>query len=698
MKLCFVFLFTMAVATTVSTSQTARGMAVLLSATAVEAPKPHIILTWDADKGAVSYIVGRKRLSDARFPSEALATLDSLAVTWTDTTVAIGDYYEYRVIKQAIRRTGYDTINKRDILMSHLATGYVAAGIRAAVPPRGRTLVLVDETMSAAIAEELDTLVSDLQFEGWRPKVLTVARAETFNAQAVQAVRELINAEHQTDPLGALLLIGRVPVPYSGDIAPDGHVPDHQGAWPCDGCYGDVDGTYTDASVNRNNTQRTAQANVPGDGKWDNSFFASDVDLAVGRVDFYDMPEFAASEVELIKQYLHKNHAWRTGKVPTRWSGIVDNNFSLPEWFASSGWRMFAPFTRDTGLRDADFFGTLATSPEPYLFAYGTGGGSNTSAGGVGNTNDFATKGANAVFSFLFGSYFGDWDTRNNFLRASLASAPQILTCGWSGRPQWYIHRMGMGGSIGDAARLSQNNIAVSQTTGLGAFFPHAYVNGTNLQLAVSGDRMVHIALMGDPTLRLVRAQPPTLTNLTATPDYPNKVELRWQAGSPTADGYLVFRQRGANPNFVQMTPEPLSGLTFTDSLVYEGSLRYRVIPYKVVQTVGGSILDPGVPEVVSIQTTGIDGSWHQAIPDVSIAPNPASNIVAITITTSVEQFLHIDVVDMVGSTVYSRPIGYVSAGTLTQHLSVADLSAGCYSVRIRGTQGFANSVVTVVR
>ena len=47
-----------------------------------------------------------------------------------------------------------------------------------------------------------------------------------------------------------MFLFGHVPVPYSGDIVPDGHAPDHQGAWPCDGFYGDMDGLWTDCSVN----------------------------------------------------------------------------------------------------------------------------------------------------------------------------------------------------------------------------------------------------------------------------------------------------------------------------------------------------------------------------------------------------------------------------------------------------------------
>ena len=49
-----------------------------------------------------------------------------------------------------------------------------------------------------------------------------------------------------------------------------------------------------------------------------------------------------------------------------------------------------------------------------------------------------------SVFTFLFGSYFGDWDSPDNFLRAALASGT-ILSNAWSGRPLWSMHYMAMG-------------------------------------------------------------------------------------------------------------------------------------------------------------------------------------------------------------------------------------------------------------
>ena len=60
----------------------------------------------------------------------------------------------------------------------------------------------------------------------------------------------------------------------------------------------------------------------------------------------------------------------------------------------------------------------------------------------------------------LFGSYFGDWDSTNNLLRAAIATPTYTLTCAWVGRPSWYFHHMALGETIGFSTMLSQNNDA----------------------------------------------------------------------------------------------------------------------------------------------------------------------------------------------------------------------------------------------
>src|SRR5207248_1131072 len=108
---------------------------------------------------------------------------------------------------------------------------------------------------------------------------------------------------------------GHVPVPYSGLLNPDGH-PNHLGAWPADAYYGDMDGLWTDTTVNYVGTDPgdpadTARlANVPGDGKFDQSTIPGVVRLNVGRVDLANLPGYLQyqsspsfpSEKELLRQ------------------------------------------------------------------------------------------------------------------------------------------------------------------------------------------------------------------------------------------------------------------------------------------------------------------------------------------------------------------------------------------------------------
>ena len=90
------------------------------------------------------------------------------------------------------------------------------------------------------------------------------------------------------------------------------------------------------------------------------------------------------------------------------------------------------------------------------------------------------------VFTMWLGSYFGDWNNESNFLRAPLGSSHFALTSSYSGFPQWLYHPMALGQTAGFCARLTQNNKP-------GGLYP-PFNPGTN---------QVHIALLGDPTLRL---------------------------------------------------------------------------------------------------------------------------------------------------------------------------------------------------
>ena len=146
--------------------------------------------------------------------------------------------------------------------------------------------------------------------------------------------------------------------------------------------------------------------------------------------------------------------------------------------------------TSNSAIIETDFFNNMNTNS--YKWSYGCGAGSYTGASGIGNTTDFANDSLLSVFMILFGSYFGDWDSQDNFLRAPLASGLTLTNC-WAGRPNWYFHHMSLGENIGYSTVLSQNNASL-------------YISGF-------GERYCTSALMGDPTLRLHTVAPPA--NLT---------------------------------------------------------------------------------------------------------------------------------------------------------------------------------------
>ncbi len=392
-------------------------------------------------------------------------------------------------------------------------------------------------------------------------------------------IKKLIRAEYDADPsnLKSVFLFGHVPVPYSGNFNPDGHS-DHQGAWTADAYYADVDGTWTDQSVNTASAEKPWNHNRPGDGKFDQSELPSSVELEVGRVDLANMTCFAntapfRSELDLLRQYLNKDHNFRHRLFTVQRRGLVCDNFGEHDGdaFASSGWRNFASFFgagRTLAVPGGSYFSTLAS--QDYLWSYGCGGGSWYTCNGLGSSVDFVTTDIKSVFNMYVGSYFGDWDNESNFLRAPLGSTSYALTSVWSGRPHWFFHHMALGETIGYSTRLSQNN-----SSG-GLYGPQSH-----------GTRYVHVALLGDPTLRMHPVLPPAnLTGLISGAG----VVLAW---SPSADsdvqGYHVYRSASMNGPFIRLTTTPIPETSFTDASVVAGTHNYMVRAIKLERSGGGT-------------------------------------------------------------------------------------------------------------
>jgi len=429
--LFFVFLFNSA------QSQSAADVAVRLTATAQASPA-QISLSWPGNATTSQYLVFRK-LKTALTWGNQLATLSGTTTQYTDNTALVGSNYEYRVIRAGSGYNGF---------------GYINSGIEVpALEYRGKLILVVDSTFINSLAPEISRLIKDIESDGW-----TVLRLNVNRNAVVDSVKAQIKAAYTKDPQNtkALFLLGRIPVPYSGNMNPDGH-PDHLGAWPADVYYGDMDGVWTDASINSSGAASSRHHNVPGDGKFDQSLIPGEAELQVGRVDFYNLPAFALSEQQLLKNYLDKDHDYRKKIVVPIKRAVIDDNFGYfsGEAFAGSAYKNFSPLVGTSSVVVADYLTSM--NGNSYQWSYGCGGGSYTSAGGIGNTTTLTTTNLQGVFTMLFGSYFGDWDSQNNFLRAPLAQG-RILTNMWSGRPHYQLHHMGLGENIGYGLLLTQNN------------------------------------------------------------------------------------------------------------------------------------------------------------------------------------------------------------------------------------------------
>jgi hypothetical protein len=500
-------------------AQTPRDFVIPLTARVAKKPLG-ITLQWESS-AATSLQLYKRTYGQTAWGSPI--PLSPTATSYLDASVSVGTTYEYRLVRQAI--VGSSSIT---------SLGFLCSGIEIPLKEsRGRLILVVDETLGLPLASELTRLEQDLAGDGW----IVVRRAVPRDAMP-QQVKAIIRAEYELNPAAtrSVFLLGHVPVPYSGNINPDGH-PDHKGAWPADGYYAEMTGTWTDAVLFDASTGRNR--NEAGDGRFDQSTIPDDLELEIGRVDLWGMTESGASETELLRRYLDKDHAYRHGALSVSKRGLIDDNFGVVngEPFAANGWRTFSALVGASNIAELDWLTTLRQ--ETYLFAYGCGPGSYTSASGVATSSEIAGVERGAIFTMLFGSYFGDWDTENSLLRAPLA-AGYGLTCAWVGRPNWYQHPMGIGETIGAATRLTQNNAGEYPTR-------HA--------------RSVHIALMGDPTLRIEPVRPPS--NAVVSVSKTGEAYLTWTASQEPGVTYNVYRADAPGAAYIRLNRTPITGTSF---------------------------------------------------------------------------------------------------------------------------------------
>jgi len=663
LSLCYLPLF----------AQVSKDAAVQINVTIGTAPMS-LTLQWTSDSRATGYSICRRLKGAATWGSAKKTVANSSQ--YLDTTITTGTVYEYRVIKTL--KIGTTTLT---------ATGYTESGINIpAVNDQGILILLVDKTFSDSLKTELARLSEDLLNEGWR-----VIRHDIQRNETVLNVKDIIATDYNSDPVNtkALFIFGHVPVPYSGFLNPDGH-PNHFGAWPADVYYGEFDsGDWPDQQTlyhdSLNITQsapnvydttlvQLANRNKAGDGKFDNTVIPGAIYLMIGRVDLSNMSWFTKSEKELLKQYLDKDHNFRTGILTAPTRALLEDSFGYfgGEAFASSGWRNLAPLVGSDSIHEVigntdsartyQWLPLLATNS--YLWTYGCGGGWDNGAGGAGSTGQYAGQSIKGIFNMLFGSYFGDWNVANNFLRAPLCTE-YGLSCVWSGRPYWDFFPMGLGEPLGYCAQLTQNN---------GGDYVYNY--------AAQG---VHIALMGDPTLVMHPYAPPAALSVTTTAPN-NTAKLSWQ---PSSDknilGYNIYRSNSQSGSYQLITPKPISGTTFTDYDPLVDTNAYTVRAVKLETTPSGSYynLSPGARNWISGMIKNGVVADNSAQDNLQVLQT--MNGVEIILQKNYSSNVKLEIYDVSGKAIHTLDDRMLSSGVYRYTWQTSSVGSGMYFVRATG-------------
>jgi hypothetical protein len=243
-----------------------------------------------------------------------------------------------------------------------------------------------------------------------------------------------------------------------------------------------------------------------------------------------------------------------------------------PEPQTCAGWRSFPGFFGRDNVRPIgqyEYFPIL--NNESYMWSYVVSGGSVYGCDYIGTSDDWAINEPKVVFTSFLGSWFGQWEKESDFLRAPLGASGYTLVSIFSGQPQWILHPMGMGETIGYAAMLTQNN-----NTNNGIYPPQLN----------AGAGQIHIDLMGDPSLRMHIVKPPGAVSATVGE---SGVALNWSPSLDSALGYYVYRSMTAEGPFTRISGDnAVTATSFADSSGNGGSY-YMVRALKLEQTPTGS-------------------------------------------------------------------------------------------------------------
>lgn len=574
---------------------------------------PTIALQWQPYNIATDvFELSRRPYSPQGGDWDTLATNLTEVTTYLDDDVTAGVLYEYRIDRQVNEVTHH--------------FGYVPASLNIApverMEDRGTVLLVIESGKATAIADELDLFETQLIGDGWTVQRLLFAResGDSSDRHDAAELKAGIASSYVGDPesLKMILLIGHLPVPYSGTYALfDGHG-DHQGAHPADVFYADVFADYEDdpwtddlprsnalGNTNIGNPITAEGSNAQGDGKFDVNHLGPETPgyntfnysheavvprVAVGRIDFSSLPGTESSfptapsdlEVALLKRYFDKEARWRMGEVNDVLlnQAVVDDHLGPSTWHSSNMWRSFSSFVGVDDVLSRDWYTEYRSihnlENNTYLWAGGWGPGTFASSAGIAAADQFhyTSVSYNAVFSMMFGSYFADWDKPNGLLREMIGARGNTLIALSGARPHWFLHPMGMGETIGNVLLSTQNDLPDNPDK--------SYLPNSDRYQAQG----VHLSVMGDPTLRMHVVKPADRVLVFDG----QEGGIEWDE-SPDSGvlGYHVYKADEMSSAFTRLSTSIVTGTEFYDPTWTGDDCVYMVRAVKLESTPSGT-------------------------------------------------------------------------------------------------------------
>jgi hypothetical protein len=159
-------------------------------------------------------------------------------------------------------------------------------------------------------------------------------------------------------------------------------------------------------------------------------------------------------------------------------------------------------------------------------------------------------------------------------------------------------------------------------------------------------------------------------------------VVLEWE-GSPSADGYYVYRYDSALERFSRLNDNPLTDTTYVDTMSQKDTHRYMVRASRLKTSPSGSYyqLSQGIFDTVDNKVDyGV--SDRREVEPLKAYPNPAYDQVRVAIPEGVQQG-SLRLLNVTGKVIAEKPIG---ANSKSVNFRLGGQAPGIYVLKIRGS------------